>query len=100
MSQYVILISKSGQFRTEPAAAGDLQLVEAWDYLLYGRKKAHFAIGLLDRDVKVNVIDDIDGTVNRVPSKFLPRFDSLEQAREELKTLVSFGSLQTELVPA
>jgi hypothetical protein len=33
-----------------------------------------------------------------VPSKFLPRFDSIDKARDELRQLVSFGSLDVDLV--
>lgn len=101
MNEYVILISKSGQFRTEPAAPSDLKTVEAWDYLFYGRKQAHFVIAELEHEVKVKVTDETEtATVNFVPSKFLPRFSSLEAARAELKSLISFGALETELVPA
>ena len=101
MSDYVILISRIGPVRTEPAAAADLRTVEAWDYLYYRRKQAHFVIAELDHEVKVKVTDETDvATVNFVPSKFLPRFSTLEAARAELKSLISFGHLETELVPA
>lgn len=101
MSEYVILISKTGHFRTEPLADSDLKTVEAWDYLFYGRRQAHFVIAELDHEVKVKVTDETESaTINFVPSKFLPRFASLEAARNELKSLISFGKLETELVPA
>ena len=32
---FVILTSKPGQYRTVPSA--DIELLEAWDYLFYGR---------------------------------------------------------------
>jgi len=37
-------------------------------------------------------------TVNLVPSKFLPRFDTLEGARAELAQLAKFGSMDIALV--
>lgn len=39
-----------------------------------------------------------DGVVNHVPSKFLPRFPTIEQARNELRHLAGFGTLEIELV--
>jgi hypothetical protein len=97
---YVILTHKLGHFHTEPVQASDLKPVEAWDYLFYGKKKAQYVIAELDHEVKVKVVDENEHTTNYVPSKFLPRFSSLEEARRELKHLISFGKLKTELVKA
>lgn len=98
---YVILISKPGQFRTEAAQPGDMAAIEAWDYVFSGKKKAHFVIAELDQPVKVKVTDETaSATVNYVPSKFLPCFATLEAARAELRSLTSFGKLDTELVRA
>ena len=94
---YVILTSKPGQFRTEITEG--LEPVEAYDYLFCGTKRAHFVIAQLARDTKVKIIDETSSpVVNHVPSKFLPRFESLEQAREELRQLVSFGAMDIQLV--
>lgn len=94
---FVILTSKPGQYRTRPNA--DIELVEAWDYRFYGRLQAQFVIGRLLRETKVQVIEqDASGTVNQVPSKFLERFDTLEQAQRELRQLCNFGSLDAQLV--
>lgn len=96
--RFVILSSKPGQFRTE--LSPDLEAIEAYDYLLGGRKRAHFVIARLLREVKVRIVEESPpSVVNLVPSKFLPRFDTLEKARAELKSLVSFRSLKVELVP-
>ncbi len=98
---FVILITKSGQFRTEAAQAGDLNVIEAWDYVFSGKKKAHFVIAELEHEVKVKVTDETESaTVNFVPSKFLPRFGTLEEARAALRSLTSFGKLDTQLVRA
>ncbi len=94
---YVILASKPGQFRTEPAA--DMQSVEAYDYLFYGRKKAHYVIARSQQATKVRIVDESGPeTVNLVPSKFLPSFDTLDDARRELAQLARFGSMDIALV--
>lgn len=97
---YVILTSKPGQFRTEPVEG--LTPVEAWDYLCHGARRARFVIAALDRETKVRVIDEAPPpVVNMVPTKFLERFGSIEDARKELAHLTTFGtSLQATLQPA
>ena len=94
---YVILTSKPGQFRTE--IGEDLQPVEAYDYLFYGRKRAHFVIATLTRDIKITIVDESSPpVVNHVPSKFLAKFDTVEAARHELKSLTHFGDMDVSLV--
>ena len=94
---YVILTSKPGQFRTE--ISDDLQAVESYDYLCFGRKRAHFVIASLIRDAKITVIDESSPpVVNQVPSKFLTKFQTVEAARNELKSLTRFGGMDISLV--
>jgi hypothetical protein len=94
---YVILTSKPGQFRTEIGA--DLRPVEAYDYLFCGRKRAHFVIANLARDVKITIVDESSPpVVNQVPSKFLAKFKTVEAARQELKSLTRFGGMDIALV--
>ena len=94
---YVILTSKPGQFRTE--IGEDLQPVEAYDYLFCGRKRAHFVIASLNRDVKITIVDESSPpVVNRVPSKFLAKFETVEAARDELKSLTHFCGMDISLV--
>jgi hypothetical protein len=93
---YVILTTKPGQFRTE--LNDDLRPVESYDYLFCGTKKAHFVIAeLLTGSTTVRVVEEGAGTVNHVPSKFLPRFDTVGRAVEELKRLTAFGQMDTAL---
>ena len=89
---FVILTSKPGQYRTVPSA--DIELLEAWDYLFYGRLQAQFVIGKLLRETKVQVVEeDASGTVNRVPSKFLERFDTLSLGMTaDLDAAIAAGS--------
>ena len=71
--------------------------VEAYDYLFCGRARAHFVIAELAREVKIRIVDEA-AVVNLVPSKFLPRFATLEKARAELAQLAGNGALNAELV--
>ncbi len=94
---YVILTNKDGQFRTE--LCDGLRSIESHDYFFYGKRRARFVIAELDRPVKVAIVDEGEKPMrNLVPSKFLPRFDTLEAAREELEQLVKFGHLDVHLV--
>jgi hypothetical protein len=93
---YVILTSKPGQFRTE--AVRGLRPLEAYDYVFYGQTKAHFVIAeLLEDSTKIRVIEDDTSIVNDVPSKFLEKFETTEQALKELRHLTNFGHMDTKL---
>jgi hypothetical protein len=93
---FVILTSKPGQFRTEPGDAAEP--VEAWDYLFCGRLRARFVIARLLSGAKIRIVEESAGAaVNMVPTKFLPKFDSLEDAREELNQLAHFGTIDVQL---
>jgi len=94
---FVILTNKPGQFRTE---LGDhLEAVESYDYVLCGRKRAQFVIATLLFDAKTRIVDEsAPPVVNLVPSKFLPRFETLDAAREELKSLAGSSGLDIALV--
>lgn len=93
---FVILTSKPGQYTTYTNP--DIELLEVWDYLFYGRKQAQFFVGRLLRETRVRVVEaDDSAIVNWVPSKFLERFDTLEQAHRELQSLCHFGNLDAKL---
>lgn len=94
---YVILTNKDGQFRTE--LCDGLRPLESHDYFFYGKRRARFVIAELERPVKVAIVDEGEPPMrNLVPSKFLPRFDTLAAARKELAQLVDFGHLDVRLV--
>lgn len=93
---FVILTSRPGQYRTELGPS--LRLCESYDYLFCGQNKARFDIAVLLQDAKVRVVDETPPErVNDIPSKFLPKFASLEEARAELRSLVKFGSADAAL---
>lgn len=94
---YVILTSKPGQFRTE--LGDNLRSIESYDYIAHGRNRARFVIAEVLRPGKIAVIDEGEpAVVNAVPSKFFPKFDSLEKARQELSQLAHSGNGQTSLL--
>lgn len=83
---YVILTSKPGQFRTEPG--DEVRPVETYDYFAHGRNRARFVIAELVNETRIRVVDEaLPPLVNMVPSKFFPRFDTIEKARDELGQL-------------
>ena len=93
---FVILTSKPGQFRTELGEG--MTLVEAYDYMFCGRKRAHFVIAEIEGNPKVKIVEESSPVVNHVPSKFLPKFATLEKARAELQQLAHFGQMDVALV--
>jgi len=92
---YVILTSKPGNFRTEIRSG--LRPLQAYDYLFYGQKKAHFVIAELLEDTKIRVIEEGTSIINDVPSKFFEKFESVERALAELEHLTRFGSVEAKL---
>ena len=95
---YVILTSKPGRFRTELTAG--FTLIEAWEYRFHGATRAQFVIAAVAGTPRLTIID-LAGppVVNRLPSKFLPRFASPEAARAELTQLAQHGGDAAALVP-
>lgn len=90
MTVFVILTTKPGQYRTE--AGEGVQPVERYDYSLSGHTRAEFVIARIEGSPRVRVVDETPPrVVNYVPSKFLPRFDSIESARRELQQLAGAG---------
>ena len=84
---FVILTEKPGLFRTE--SNPDLRPVERYDYVFFGRTRAHFVIAELERETRIVVVDEaLPPTVNRLPSKLLKRYPSVAEARRDLEHLV------------
>lgn len=98
MTMFVILTTKPGQYRTE--AGEGLEPVERYDYTLCGRTRAQFVIARLEAPTRVKVVDETPPmVVNYVPSKFLPRFETVEGARRELAGLARSGGADFGLTP-
>ena len=94
---FVILSSRPGVFHTE--AGADLEVLETYDYVFHGVAKARFAIASLCSATHVVIVDEGEPpTINRVPSKLLPKYPSLAAARRELQHLVCAERPQVSLV--
>ncbi len=93
---YVIITSKPGVYRAELEGGADA--VESYEYLFYGRRKAIFRLVRLDQEGYVRITEEDPPHVsNRVRTKFLEHFDTLEQARQEIDHLIRFGCLDAAL---
>ena len=94
---YVILTNRPGSFHTELGA--DVVAAEAYDYVFFGRTKAHFVIAELRRETKIAVIDEAyPPTVSLIPSKLLKKYASIAEARRELECLAKPSSVDVSLV--
>ncbi|MGZ5036654.1 MAG: hypothetical protein ACXWG1_13025 [Usitatibacter sp.] len=94
---FVILTSKPGEFRSE--AGEGMQAVESYDYSFCGRKRARFVIAKVTGPGRVTIVDETPPpVVNSIPSKFLPKFDTVEGARRELEDLAVRGGGDCTLV--
>jgi len=93
---YIILTSKPGQYRS--LADNDTVVVEAYDYLFYGRLKAVYEVARLHDGTAVRITEtDPPYVSNDIPLKFLDKFDTLEAARAELEQLIRYGNLDARL---
>lgn len=94
---YVILTSKPGQYRTEPA--GSLVPAEAWDYVYCGRHLATFVIAAVHGDARIRVVDEADdAAVNDMPIRFLEKFPDRDTAFNALQRLVGTRNADAQLL--
>jgi len=91
---YVVVTSKPGVYKSNLKA--DATILEAYKYYFYGEHLATFHLAQLQGDGYVEIVED-DGGINRVPTKFLEAFDTLEEAKAEINELITFGSLEVRL---
>lgn len=98
---YVLLTNKPGEFTTE--VTDGLKPIESYDYIFYGRKRANFTIAEVNGEdsgetLRIKIVEDAPPQiVNKVPSKLFEHFDTIEDARAELNTLTTFGSMDIKL---
>jgi ferredoxin len=94
---YVILTTRPGVFKTE--LTDGLTAVEAYDYMLFGKRKAQFVIAKIEGSPRITIVEDEPPhVVNRVPSKFLQKYESIGAAHQELLHLAKFSSTDASLV--
>lgn len=93
---YVILTTRPGVFKTELGEG--LTAVEAYDYILFGRRKSQFVIAKIEGSPKIRIVEDEPPhVVNLIPSKFLQKYQSVEAACAELRSLAKFSSEDVRL---
>lgn len=94
---YVILTSKPGQFHM--ASGPGMTVIQAYDYVSYGKTRAIFQIAELQGVSRVTITEDEPSrAINHVPAKFLPSFATLDAALAELHHLTRYGSMEAQLV--
>src|SRR5690625_6164024 len=77
---YVVVTSKPGIYTSSLKA--DAKVLGAYKYYFYGEHLATFHLAQLHGDGYVEIVEE-DGGVNRVPTKFLEAFSTLEEAKAE-----------------
>src|SRR5690625_357880 len=90
---YVVVTSKPGIYTSSLKA--DAKVLGAYKYYFYGEHLATFHLAQLHGDGYVEIVEE-DGGVNRVPTKFLEAFSTLEEAKAEIDELITFGNLRSE----
>lgn len=97
MSAYVVLTSKPGVYRSETSM--NVDIVETYDYVFYGKTKAVFQIARVVPDAKVRIVEEAPPhIVNLVPARVMEQFTSLDDARRAVNQLANFGTLDAALV--
>lgn len=96
-SGYVVLTSKPGQYRSE--ASADVEVVETYDYVFYGRTKAIFQVARVAPGARVRIVEEAPPhIVNMVPARVMEQFATVEDARRAIRELADFGTLDATLV--
>lgn len=96
-TMYVILTNKPGVFKTELGEG--LTVVDVYDYILFGHKKAQFVIARIEGSPRIKIVEDEPPhVVNHIPSKFLQKYDSAAAAYEDLRQLSNAASDDVRLV--
>jgi hypothetical protein len=90
-------VSKPGTYHSE--VGPEAKVIESYEYRYCGKVKAIYWLVKLDGDTRIRITEDEPPhIVNSVPSKFLEQFDTIEEARAELKRLAEFGGQDAAMV--
>ncbi len=93
---YVVLTSKPGEYRSEPGVG--VETVAAYEYHFHGRLKAIFAIARIQDGSRVRIVEETPGgTINDIPTRQMEKFETREQAYQELEGLTRFGTIEAQL---
>jgi hypothetical protein len=94
---YIIFGSKKNVYSSVPLDG--VETVESYQYKFYGKVILDLNIGkVTNKKSKIKVIDETEkNCVNLISVKFFGKFNNIEEARKEIKTLVSYGDLKTDM---
>lgn len=106
MGNYIVLTNKD-TFQTILDNAG-LETVETYNFYFFDKLKAKYTIAkVIDENIKIQLFEEFEGKeyVNQIAVKFFERFETIEDAREELNEIVkasgnSEDSIHSKLVKA
>ncbi|MED1472256.1 hypothetical protein [Bacillus salipaludis] len=104
MGKYIVLTNKD-TFQTSLENDG-LEPVETYHFYFFDKLKAKYTIAkVLDEKIKIKLFEEFEGKeyVNHIGVKFFERFETIEDAREELNEIVkasgnSVDSVNSKLV--
>ena len=94
---YIIYGSKKNVYKSIPL--NGVKTVESYEYKFFGKIKLELSIGKVSNlKSKIKVIDcTSENCINLISEKFFGDFKNIADARKEIKTLISFGNLNTEM---
>lgn len=95
---YIIFGSKENVYKSIPVDGIDI--IEMYHYKFYGKVQLELNIGKVNNiKSKIKVIDCTQkNCVNFISVKFFGNFNSIDAARNEIKTLISYGNLNTDMI--
>ncbi|MEO6985507.1 MAG: ferredoxin [Paralcaligenes sp.] len=94
---YVIVTCKPGIY--ESVAEPSVRVIESYKYLFCGHCKAVFHVMELEQEGYVRITESVPPyTSNKVPTKFLGHYRTLNEARKEIDHLTHFDGLEASLI--
>ena len=95
---YIVFGSKKNVYKSIPLEG--IETVEKYLYKFYGQVKLELSIGKVNNsNSKVKVVDCLhENCENFISAKFFGDFKNIEAARNEIKSLIFYGNLKTDLV--
>ena len=94
---YIIFGSKKNVYKSIPPDG--VKTIEKYLYKFYGEVKLELSIGkVINLKSKIKVVDLTQANCeNLISVKFFGNFSNIESAREEIKALIFYGNLKTDL---
>ena len=94
---YIIFGSKKNVYKSIPLEG--VETVEKYHYKFYNKIKLELNIGkVTDKKSKIRVVDCAENNCeNLISVKFFGNFKDIDAARKEIKALISYGNLNTNI---